>query len=288
MTQVEVRLDNAMETSLIMLYGLAMDARAEPTILGDTIAAQAFEKVDYDFTRLHSRLVSPKSMRIKVVARAKFFDGWTAEFLAAHDQATVLHLGAGLDPRVWRVDPGPGVRWYDIDLPGVVEARGKLFPERENYQLIAASVTDPEWLEQIPTDRPVLAIAQGLTMYLPPSEGHALFRRITDRFPSGTLVLDTHNKLAVRGVNKMLKRKFGAPLLQWAIDDAHELERLNPKLRCTDVVSALSPALVDELPPGSVPRGSKLSAQIAQLIPALRDISLHVRYEFDAATTDTV
>ncbi|MQA85350.1 MAG: class I SAM-dependent methyltransferase [Streptosporangiales bacterium] len=282
MTQVKVRLTDAMETSLIMLYGLAMDAHAEPTILGDTMAAQAFEKVDYDFTRLNTRLVSPKDMRAKVAARAKYFDTWTAEFLAAHEQATVLHLGAGLDPRVWRVDPGPEVRWYDIDYPGVVEARGKLFPERGNYQMIASSVTDPEWLEQIPTDRPVLVVAQGLTMYLQPAEGHALFRRITERFPSGALALDTHNWLGVRGVNKMLKRQFGAPLLHWAINDAHELERVNPRLRCADAVSALSPALVDELPPGLAPRGSKLFCQVVQLIPTLRNISLFVRYEFDA------
>lgn len=282
MTQVKVQLGDAMETSLIMLYGLAMDARAEPTILGDTVAAQAFENVDYDFTRLTSPLVSAKSMRTKVAARAKFFDTWTAEFLAVHEQATVLNLGAGLDSRVWRVDPGPGVRWYDIDFPGVVEMRRKLFPERENYQMIASSVTDPQWLEQIPTDRPVLVVAQGLTMYLQPADGHALFRRITDRFPSGTLALDTHNWLAVRGANTMLKRKFGASMLQWAINDPHELERGNPALRCTDAVSALSPALLDELPPGLVSSGSKLVCQIIQLTPALRNISQHVRFELNA------
>jgi O-methyltransferase involved in polyketide biosynthesis len=282
MTQVKVRLPDAMETSLIMLYGLAMDARAEPTILGDAMAEQAFRKVDYDFSRLHTPLVSATNMRVSVAGRAKHFDNWTVEFLAAHDRATVLHLGAGLDPRVWRVDPGPEVRWYDIDYPGVVEARSKLFPERENYRMIASSVTDPEWLEQVPADRPVLVVAQGLTMYLDPAEGHALFRRITDRFPSGTLVLDTHNWLGLRGVNATLKRLFGAPLLHWAINDAHELERGNPRLRCTDAVSALSPTLVDELPPGVAPRGSKLAGHVAQLIPPLRDLSLMVRYEFGA------
>lgn len=280
MTQVKVRLPDAMETSLIMLYGLAMDARSEPTILGDTLAARAFEQVDYDFTRLSSPLVSPKSMAMKVASRAKRFDAWAAEFLAAHEQATVLHLGAGLDPRVWRIDPGPGVRWYDIDLPGVVDARTKLYPERENYRLIPSSVTDPGWLEQIPAERPVLVIAQGLTMYLQPDEGHALFRRITERFPRGTIALDTHNWLGVSGVNKMLKRTFGAPMLHWAINDAHDLERVNPRLRCTASVSSLSAAAVDDLPAGMAPRGSKLVGHVIELIPALRKVSLYVRYEF--------
>jgi O-methyltransferase involved in polyketide biosynthesis len=280
MTQVEVQLPDAMETSLIMLYGLATDATTEPTILGDTVAAEAFQKVDYDFTRLHTPLVSAKSMSVKVAARARFFDAWTREFLVNHPRATVLHLGAGLDSRVWRIDPGPDVRWYDVDYPGVVEAREKIFPQRANYQLIASSVTDPEWLERVPADLPVLVIAQGLTMYLQPAEGHALFRRITDRFPSGTIVLDTHNRLGLRGVNRMLKRQFGAPLLHWAIDDPHELERADPRLTCTDAVSALSPALLDGLPPGSAPRGGRLFARLAQLVPPLRTLSLHVRYVF--------
>jgi hypothetical protein len=37
------------------------------------------------------------------------------------------------------------VRWYDIDQPEVIETRRKLFPQRENYQMIASSVTDPAW-----------------------------------------------------------------------------------------------------------------------------------------------
>jgi O-methyltransferase involved in polyketide biosynthesis len=279
MTQVTVRLSDAMETSLITLYGIAMDARIEPTILGDTMAAEAFDKIDYDFSWLKTRLSSPKSVRTKVALRAKHFDTWTAEFLAAHERVTVLVLGAGLDTRVWRIDPGPEVHWYDVDLPPVIEARGKLFPQRENYRTIASSVTDPEWLEQIPTDRPVLVVAQGLVMYLEPAEGHALFRRITDRFPSGAVVLDTHSRLGVRTSNWMLKRRFGPSLMRWAIEDAHELERSNPRLRCTDAVSALAPALLEAVPPGAAPRGSKLACRLAQLVPPVRDMSLYVRYE---------
>jgi O-methyltransferase involved in polyketide biosynthesis len=148
--------------------------------------------------------------------------------------------------------------------------------------MIASSVTDPGWLEQVPTDRPVLAVAQGLIMYLQPAEGQALFRRITDRFPSGAITLDTHNRLAVRTANWWLKRRYGAALMHWAIDDAHELERANPRLRCTDAVSALSPTLLDELPPGAAPRGSKLACRLTQLVPPVRDMSLYVRYEFAA------
>ncbi|MEO3873758.1 class I SAM-dependent methyltransferase [Nonomuraea sp. B12E4] len=88
-------------------------------MLGDTVAARALEKVDYDFARLK---LSPKLTALAVTTRAKHFDDWTSRFLAEHDRATVLNLGAGLDSRVWRVAPGPGVTWYDVDYPGVAAA----------------------------------------------------------------------------------------------------------------------------------------------------------------------
>lgn len=101
--------------------------------------------------------------------------------------------------------------WYDIDYPEVIDVRGKLFPERENYRMIGSSVTAPEWLEQVPADLPTLIVAEGLTMYLRPEEGHELFRRLTDRFPRGVIAFDVHNWSGIRLVNKALTRAFGAP-----------------------------------------------------------------------------
>ncbi|MBV8996344.1 MAG: class I SAM-dependent methyltransferase [Pseudonocardiales bacterium] len=271
---VQVRLADAMKTSLITLYGKAIDARLNPTVLGDTMAAQAVEKIDYDFGQLKiSAKIAPNA-----AVRAKHFDGWTAEFLAEHERATVLHLGAGLDSRVWRVDPGPGVTWYDVDYPEVIEVRAKIFPERDNYRMIGTSVTAPQWLQQVPADLPALIVAEGLTMYLRPDDGHELFRRITGHFPRGVIAFDAHNRMAVRLMNKRLTRVVGTPLLHWGIDDPRELERVDPRLHCTDAVSALSA-------PGAaaLPRRVRLFARLTRPIPALRDLGLYLRYEFDAA-----
>lgn len=276
MADVKVRLDQAMGTSLIMLYGLAWDVRAKRPILGDTIAAQAFEKVDYDFASLK---FSPRNLAFSIASRAKHFDDWAGRFLAEHDRATVLNLGAGLDSRVWRVNPGPGVTWYDVDYPGVVEVRKKIFPERENYHLIASSVTVPDWLERIPADLPTLVIAQGLTMYLQPGDGHALFRRITDRFGQGVVTIDTHNQWALRRQNKLVNRHFGATL-HWAINSAADLERDNPRLRCTDSVSGMVPLLSTD-----ISAGYKIFIRLALLIPTVRDAGLYVRYEFGGTST---
>lgn len=38
-------------------------------------------------------------------------------FVAHHPDVVVLDLGAGLDGRMFRVDPPPTVDWYDVDFP---------------------------------------------------------------------------------------------------------------------------------------------------------------------------
>ena len=43
--------------------------------------------------------------RLAIAARAKMFDLWVEEFLAKNPNANVLHLGCGLDSRVYRVNP---------------------------------------------------------------------------------------------------------------------------------------------------------------------------------------
>jgi O-methyltransferase involved in polyketide biosynthesis len=98
--------------------------------------------------------------------RAKQLDLWTADFLARHPDATVLQAGCGLDSRMLRVAPPADVRWFDVDLPE----------------------TDPGSLEEMPADRPVLMIAEGLLIQ--GSDVRQLLQRLTDHFGSGELIFD--------------------------------------------------------------------------------------------------
>jgi len=146
----KVRLTKEKETYLATLYGKAQDAGVADSILGDRFAAEAVARIDYDFEALKL----PKGAEITLPLRARHFDGWTREFLAAHPEATVLHLGCGLDSRVYRVNPGPKVRWIDVDMPDVIALRAQLYPSREGYRCIGTSVTDLAWLDAVPGTRP--------------------------------------------------------------------------------------------------------------------------------------
>lgn len=204
--KIHVDLTGAPQTMLATLYAKALDAEAENPLLGDTWARDAVRRIDYDWrsTRITRRNQSG------VTVRTVHFDNWAREFLALHDRAAVLHLGCGLDSRAFRLDPGPEVEWYDVDYPEVITLHEQLYPAREHHHRVAASVTDPAWLQAIPADRPVLMIAEGLTMYLTEDTGVALLRAVVEHFPPVNCN-STHSTPSGSGRRKST-RSFGAPV----------------------------------------------------------------------------
>jgi O-methyltransferase involved in polyketide biosynthesis len=171
-----------------MLWTLAMharDAQSAQPILGDRFAADVLERVDEP----PDLGVSMGGSTPLVCTRATLIDDAARAFLARHGEAVVLHLGCGLDSRVLRLDPGPGVRWFDVDQEPVIELRRQFYEDHANVEMVAASVTDPTWWSQLPDDRPRLVLAEGLLMYLDP---HGVRTAVSGALaPGGTLVADT-------------------------------------------------------------------------------------------------
>jgi O-methyltransferase involved in polyketide biosynthesis len=272
----KVRLPREKETYLATLYGKALDAAAENPILGDQLAARAVACIDYDFKALKL----PKGAEITLPMRARHFDQWTRAFLAANPEATVLHLGCGLDTRVDRIDPGPKVRWFDVDCPAVIALREQLYPERDGYRRIGSSVTDLAWLDAISGDTPVLVVAEGLVMYLREKDGTALFRRITEQFPGGQIAFDAYSRLMVRLVSRLAVVRGAKVELVWGIDDPRDLEKKVPKLRLVETVEFMTmPELVRRLSKSWI---SRAIHEVMSRLPFYRKLARHLRYEFSA------
>lgn len=270
----KVSLTGAAATMLGTLYGRALDARAAHPVLADPTAIELVQKIDYDFKRLAIRPTSA----IGVAVRAKVLDGWTRAFLAEHPEATVLHLGCGLDSRVQRIDPGPGVRWFDVDQQEVIELRERLYAPRKGYRAIGASVLDPAWLAEVAPDRPTIVVAEGLTMYLPTAEGPALLRRLVGHFGAGELAFDAYSTLAVRLTRRMpILRRTGSRL-DWGIDDPHALERDVPGLRLLDAIRPFDATAPDDLP--HTPLAYRLECAVLGRTPVLRDVGFLLHYTF--------
>ncbi|MCV6976563.1 class I SAM-dependent methyltransferase [Mycobacterium bourgelatii] len=256
---------------LATLYAKALDADAEHPILGDQYAKAAVAKIDYDW---RATTISPRRAP-SVAIRTAHFDRWTRQFLAVHEESVVLHVGCGLDARVYRLDPGPGVRWYDIDYPEVIELRERVYPGRENYRVVAASVADPAWLREIPGDRPALFLGEGLTMYLTERDGLALLRRVVDQFPSGELQFDAFNTFGIRTqlINSVVRRSGSK--LHWGIDGPSDILDAVPGVRLlawesvfdSDTFSLVSPAM-------------RWLGRAMGAVPVLRTMAQYHRYAF--------
>jgi O-methyltransferase involved in polyketide biosynthesis len=271
---MKVHLTKEKETLLPTLYGKALDARSPNPILGDTFADEAVRELDFDFTTLQL----PRGASVSLPVRAKHFDDWTRAFLAAHPNSTVLHLGCGLDSRVYRINPEESVRWFDVDHPEVIELRSSVYPRRTGYDMIASSVTDLAWLERVPAHRPTLVVAEGLMIYLPRNKGLALLHAITDRFPSGELIFDAYSRPMLWLTSRLPAVKRTGAVLSWSIDDPRELEREIPGLKLVSAVPFLTmPLLVERM------ARSRLQARVYGLFGRSRFVNRmvqHLRYRF--------
>ncbi len=271
MQKIGIDLSGPPQTMLATLYAKALDAAAGHSVLGDRWAQTAVSRIDYDWART---TITPRTAG-GIALRSAHFDRWTREFLAVHDRASVVHLGCGLDSRVFRVDPGPGVEWFDVDHPEVIALREKIYPERDRCATIATSVTDPGWLQTLPVDRPALVLGEGLTMYLTESDGLALLRRVVGHFPSGEIQFDAFSRFGIRfqALNAVVRRSGSR--LHWGIDGAPDILGAVPGVRVLVVEPVFEAHGFDELGPSY-----RLMARGMAKLPVLRTIATYHRYAF--------
>lgn len=273
MHTVKVPFTGMKETLLLTLYTRAMDSRSKHPILGDKKAEEIVKLLDYDFQKLKV----PQKESFGGAIRAKMLDVCIAGFLADHPDATVLDLGCGLDSRRERVNPPKGVHWFDIDYPDVIKVRQSFYCEHDGYQMIGASLTDPGFLDTIPTDRPAIMVADGLLPFLTEDEIKQLFRRLPAHFPSGQLAFNSYSKLASRlMVFHPSIKAIGIMPASWGFDDPHEPEKWNPRLKLIGALSIIGSPYI-----ARTPWAYRTTCRLMYSMPALRKEGGWIfRYQF--------
>ena len=232
MTTDKIHFTKEKETMLMTLSGRAIQSQWKNPILRDPWAEKAMRHIDYDIGK-HYGGVGSWSLWSEigctiVATRAATFDLLTNRYLADHPDATVLHVGCGMDSRAFRVNPPVSVQWFDVDYPDVIELRRQLFPERAAYHLIGARLEDLRWLDGVPTDRPGLLIAEGVLHYLSETEVKALLNAVVAHFPGGQMIFDICNPWIVKRAGSNVGGT-GATY-KWGLDDPQDIKQLEPKL----------------------------------------------------------
>jgi O-methyltransferase involved in polyketide biosynthesis len=233
MTNDKIQFTKEKETMLMMLSGRATQSQWKNPILRDPWAEEAMRHIDYDMSKSLKGVSAWgiwKEIGVTIIAtRGATFDLLTRRFLAEHPDAAVLHLGCGMDSRVFRINPPASVEWYDVDYPDVIELRRQLFPAREaSYHLIGAPLTDLGWLDQVPRDRPGLLVAEGVLHYLSETDVKALLNAVAAAFPGGEMIFDICNTMIVKRAGSNVGGTGAS--YKWGLDDPEDIQRLEPKL----------------------------------------------------------
>jgi O-methyltransferase involved in polyketide biosynthesis len=233
MTNDKIQFTKEKETMLMTLSGRAIQSQWKNPILRDPWAEEAMRHIDYDMSKQLTGVASWslwKDIGPTIIAtRAATFDLLTTRFLADHPDATVVHVGCGMDSRIFRINPPASVEWFDVDYPDVIALRRQLFPERASgYHMIGAQLDDLRWMEDVPRDRPGLLIAEGVLHYLSEAEVKALLNAVVAHFPAGQMIFDICNSFIVKSAGSNVGGT-GATY-KWGLDDPQDIKRLEPKL----------------------------------------------------------
>jgi len=234
------KLQGVPETLMITLYGRYTEQSYSDCILKDEKAVEIAEKIDYDFSKYAQGWAS----QLGTVIRAKNIDNLLIKFLANHPQATVINLGGGLCTRFFRIDNGE-VNWYEVDFPEVIELKEKLVEQSNRYHLIASSILEPNWIEQINPDvnQPLFLVMEGVSMYLSEEENKALFSKIqtmlAPKFAPITMVFDVLSKQAAAKTKRHDTVSKTTAEFKWGIDNSQELETWNLGINFKDEICYL-------------------------------------------------
>ena len=218
---------------LITLYMRATDAKSEKPILNDKKSEEIISQIDYDFSKFKSAWASYYG----VLSRAKVMDNEVKKFITKYPDCVIVSIGCGLDTRFLRIDNGK-IRWYNLDLPEVIEKRKLFFEPNERVTDIAKSAFDSAWTKDIKLEgEKLLIISEGVLMYFEEQQIKQFLEILTDNFDSFEVQFD----LLYKGTVKMSKKhdtlKNMEAKFSWGVKDGSEVVKLNPKLKQTRLIN---------------------------------------------------
>lgn len=180
------------KTLYIPLYGKAQ-IHKKGIILQDPTAEEIWNKEGFPIKGKSKS----KWLCYNMAMRARVFDDWVRSMIELHADATVLHIGCGLDSRCKRVDM-PNTKWIDCDFPDVIDIRKKYYDETDSYLMKNLDASNQEDLYSLPDARCVIVVLEGISMYLTNDKLSQLFRILGEKYEQVHILLDVYTVFGVK------------------------------------------------------------------------------------------
>jgi len=240
------------KTLYIPLYGKAFVSR-RGIILEDRKAEEIWAAESFT---LKGKAAS-KWLAYYMGMRSAVFDRWLKQRMEENREASVIHIGCGMDSRVLRVGTG-GHRWYDVDFPAVIEERRRYYAESDDYRMLAADVREGDWLRELSEGDCAIVLMEGVSMYMSQEELKALIAALGARFDKLCLLADFYTNLAAK------MSKYKNPINAVGVTEVYGMDE--PRTLCREGFEFLRehsmtpPELIDELSAGEKRIFSRLYA----------------------------
>ena len=158
---------------------------------------------------------------IASAARYYNLDQIARAYIAAHPACNVVNVGCGLETMFWRVGPdAPDARFYEMDLPEVIDVRRRILGAPERDELIAGDAFDLSWASGIDVSLPTFIIVSGVFQYFHNADVLGFIANAKKAFADAELIFDATNTKGLEYVNKYVKKTGNASALMYcAIDD---------------------------------------------------------------------
>jgi methyltransferase (TIGR00027 family) len=115
-----------------------------------------------------------RQMAWAMIVRTALFDEFVRRAVSEDGVDTVVNLAAGLDARPWRLELPADLRWFDVDLPGILDHKLSVLEgetPRCRYEARRVDLTDRDarraLFAELDTDAArTLVVTEGLLVYL--------------------------------------------------------------------------------------------------------------------------
>lgn len=224
-------LGNVQETMLIPLTIRANESLRPNPRINDQRAVEITRLLSIDLSK-YNGFMSHEG----VVSRTILFDHTVKNYLKKYPDATCINLGCGLDDRFTRVDNGQ-IHWYNVDLPDAIAARKQFFTETEREHFVSGSILEAFYTADIPKDKMVIIIAEGLFMYFTLEQIRHILAIIQLAFPHFILLAEMNHPIMAKNTKHHDTVKYTNAVFQSGTKSGKELELLCPDIHLISEIS---------------------------------------------------
>lgn len=234
-------MNNVNKTLYIPLYGKSFVSK-QGIILHDAKAEEIWDREGFEL-KGKSR---SKWLAYNMAMRARIFDDWTDSMLGLCGDASVLHVGCGLDGRCLRVK-NPYKNWVDCDFPDVLDVRRQYYQESGCYHMQALDASDAKQVSSLPDCNTAVVVLEGISMYLSNEQLRDFLIALRNKYSKVHILMDVYTVFGAGAT------KYKNPVNDVGVTSVYGIDDIEALLNGTDIRlkaehSFTPPHLVDEIP----------------------------------------